>query len=63
MTKIKKTEPILFSSNHEEYTTTRKIGKCTYIISSYFAKSSQADIASILTRLIQSESGKMLTAK
>jgi hypothetical protein len=36
-------------------TTTRKIGRCTYIISSNYAPCKQTEIISALARLIQSE--------
>ena len=43
-------------------TTTRKIGRCTYIISSNYAPHKQTEIVSALARLIQSENN-MKSAK
>lgn len=40
----------------KERTTTRKIGKCTFIVSSSFKEGKERDIVSAIARLIQNES-------
>ena len=41
--------------NKEKRETTRKIWKCTYIVSSSFKEGKQRDIVSTIARLIQNE--------
>jgi len=45
-------------SSKEKRTTTRKIGKCTYIVSSSFSEGKERDIVSTIARLIQNENPK-----
>jgi len=52
-TVITKPQPVI---NREKRETTRKIGKCTYIVSSSFKEGKQRDIVSTIARLIHNES-------
>ena len=52
LTVITNNQPI---ANKEKRETTRKIGKCTYIVSSSFKEGKQRDIVSTIARLIQNE--------
>lgn len=52
LTVITNNQPVI---NKEKRTTTRKIGKCTYIVSSSFKEGKQRDIVSTIARLIQNE--------
>ena len=51
-TVITNAQPVI---NREKRETTRKIGKCTYIVSSSFKDGKQRDIVSTIARLIQSD--------
>jgi len=42
----------------EKRVTTRKIGKCTFIVSSAFSDGKERDIVSTIARLIQNENPK-----
>lgn len=44
-----------FVINKEKRETTRKIGKCTYIVYSSFKEGKQGDIISTILKMIQSE--------
>jgi len=57
LTVINNTQPVTNKSKRETITT-RKIGKCTYIVSSSFKDGKQRDIVSTIARLIQSEPPK-----
>ena len=57
LTIINTTPPVINKAKRETITT-RKIGKCTYIVSSRFKDGKQRDIVSTIARLIQSEPPK-----
>ena len=53
-----KTTAINIDKTKKERTTTRKIGKCTFIVSSSFSAGKERDIVSTIARLIQNENPK-----
>jgi hypothetical protein len=55
LTVITNNQPVINKTKRE---TTRKIGKCTYIVSSSFKDGKQRDIVSTIARLIQGETPK-----
>jgi len=52
---ISNNQPVINKAKRE---TTRKIGKCTYIVSSRFKEGKERDIVSTIARLIQNENPK-----
>ena len=49
---MKDNQPII---HKEKRVTTRKIGKCTYIVSSSFKEGKERDVVATIARLIQNE--------
>jgi mevalonate kinase len=43
------------SVNKEKRTTTRKIGKCTFIVYSTFKEGRERDVVAVIARLIQND--------
>jgi hypothetical protein len=52
LTVIPNNQPVAVRKKRE---TTRKIGKCTYIVSSSFKEGKEKDIVSTIARLIQND--------